>query len=94
MIQFTACRELASYTTAGDVTCRTPITVYGSSSSVGVGERCFREGRSNRIRKSQGSVFRVLLTIQSEQYLSHQIVDRLIPFGRCRKNLLLGLHVL
>ena len=35
-----------------------------------------------------------LIPVQSEQYLSHQIVDRLIPFGRCRKNLLLGLHAL
>ena len=57
-------------------------------------KRCFWERRSNRLEKSQGSVVGVLLTIQAEQYPSHQIIDRLIPFGWCRKNLLLRLHVL
>ena len=35
-----------------------------------------------------------VLALQVEQYLGHQTVDCLIPFGRCCKNLLLGLHVL
>ena len=33
-------------------------------------------------------------TMQSGQYLTHQIVDRLIPFGRCGKNFPFGLNVL